>query len=249
MTKKYIYLWFHYQPVTPEQLELFMNWLEDKPRNDLILKGQTIGAGGRKYTTHYTPEQAQDVADLFFNQEMEEWREKHQKEFAALTEEELWTKFNSDYLTFLIDHNPAKTPHESLTREDRTEKQFADETPEDSEPSKVTIGPAFLEEARREWHVVSHLLKKVASGNLTPEEAFEKFLVLAERYDLRLDRRAHVGPFVRSTIVRVPGVSKTHLGHILGLSADTIRRLELQEVTKIDSTEESHEALSILNSL
>lgn len=248
MIKQYIYCWFHHEPVSPEQVELFMNWLEDKPRNDLILKGQAFGAGRRKYTTHYSPDQARDVADLFFNQEMEEWRTRHQKEFAALTEEELWTKFNSHYLSFLIDHNPAKTPHESLTRADRTEKQFADEASE--EPSSaVTLGPAFLEEASREWHAVSHLLRKVASGVLTPEAAFEKFLALAERYDLRLDRRSHVGPFVRSSLRRVPGVSKTQLGHILGLSADTIRRLGLQEVTPRDPAHESHEALSILNSL
>jgi len=256
LSKKYLYRWFHGQLLTDEQTQAFLSFLEWKPLHDPILKGQALTASRKRIAVHYSEDEASEAASLFLTSEMEPWREKYKRDYAALTEEELWMKFNSFYLTFLIKHNPASEVCYAAesTHPDGREKRFeeypapdAAEPPED--PEFVPMACSWLLEAGWEWQAVRMLFERVADGGISTALAFELFIRIIERAERQPTRRERVDAFARD-MLRRHATTKTKLAEALGLSVDQVRRAEqrgstIHSVDDIARAEQELETLII----
>jgi len=237
LSKQYLFGWFHGQPLTPEQTEAFLGFLEWKPLNDPILKGHIIGASRKRIEITYSEKEKEhlEAASLFFTSALGPWRERCQKEYAKLNEEELWTKFNSFYLTFLTKHNPATEvcyAKQLPSRADGIKKSF-DEYPAavaaepEEEPEFVPTARSWLLEAGWEWQAIRMLLERVSEG-MSTALAYELLIRIIERAPQRPTRRERLDAFVRD-VLRRSSVTKTKLAGALGLSTDQVRRAERRQ--------------------
>ena len=238
LSKQYLFRWFHGQPATPEQVEAFYAFLEWKPQGDEILRGNICLPSGPRISVPYSEEEAPSAANVYSDVAgpMEKWREKYHQEYAELDEEALWDKFNWHYLNFLISRRPDEAPcyMAQYTRKDGKEKQrpFRDNSTDPARPVErheekdyIPTSRAFLFEAGWEWHAVMLLLQKVSANGMDPDLAFELLLRIAEKADLKPDRQARLGTFIRDRLRQYPDVNQTKLGQAVGLSQDQVRRL------------------------
>jgi len=238
LSKQYLYRWFHGQQPTDSQTQAFLGFLEWKPQHDAILNGHAPTAGGKRIRVIYMVDETQginearEVADLFFTTALDGWREKYRTDYTALTEDNLWQKFDSFYLTFLINHNPASAVCYAAesTRPDGQEKPFDEyaapaEAEPSEEPSFVPMACSWLLEAGWEWQAIRMLLEQVADGGLSTALAFELFVRLLERTDHYPTERERVDAFARD-MLRRRAVTKVELAKVLRRSTDQLRRAE-----------------------
>jgi hypothetical protein len=241
LSKQYLYRWFHGQSTTDDQTRAFLGYLEWKPQHDAILRGQRPTAEGEKIHVNYhvdidpmMPNEVREVASLFLTKEMDDWRKKNPK-YAALTEDELWRKFNSFYLTFLINRNPAaavcyaaQLPEDLEGRQKRFEEYEAPAEAEPVEdPAFVPMARSWLLEAGWEWQAIRMLLEQVADAGLSTALAFELLVRLLERTDHLPTERERLDAFARD-MLRRRAATKAYLSKVLHLSTDQLRRAELR---------------------
>jgi hypothetical protein len=231
LSKQYVHHRLHGQPPTPEQaLAFFDEFLPWKPVHDEILRGLGVLPTGGRVHVIYDEHEAETAANAYAAEggPMERWFEEHAYDYSDLSEDELWKKFNWHYLNFLIDRRPDVAPcyAAQYTSKDGTEKQFRDK-PTDLAQQKeyIPTSRAFLFEAGWQWQAVMLPLTQVSENGMDPDLAFELLLRIAEKADLRPERQARLGAFIRDRLRQYPDVNQTKLGQAVGLYQDQVRRL------------------------
>ena len=228
----------HGQRPTSKQALAFFDFLPWKPLHDKTLRGLCVLPTGGRVLVIYDEHEAETAANAYSDDggPMERWFEKHADEYTDLTEDELWKKFNWHYLNFLIDRRPDEAPcfTAQYTRKDGTEKQrpFSDNSADPAQRKEtqeakdyIPTSRAFLFEAGWQWHAVMLLLNQVSENGMDPDLAFELLLRIAEKADLRPERQARLGAFIRDRLRQYPDVNQTRLGQAVDLSQDQVRRL------------------------
>jgi len=249
LSKRYVHRRLHGQRPTSKQALAFFDFLPWKPVHDEILRGLCVLPTGKRIRVIYDEHEAETAANTYAADggPMERWFEEHADDYAALSEDELWKKFNYHYLNFLIDRRPDVAPcyTAQYAREDGTEKQrpFADNSTDPARSSErheakdyIHTGEAFLLEAPWQWQVVMMLLTQV-SDDMDPGLAFEIFLRLAEQVSFKPKSQARLGAFIRSRLRQYPDVNRTKLGQAVGLSGDQVYRLNVKKQAIAAATE------------
>jgi|GEM_PF-6608765 len=230
LSKQYIHRRLHGQPPSPEQALAFFDFLPWKPVHDEVLRGNCVLPSGKRISVLYSEDEALSAANVYSAEHgpMERWFEEHTADYAALTEDELWKKFNYHYLNFLINRRPGAAPcyTAQYTRPDGTEQDFPSPNPNPERKDYVPTSRAFLLEADWQWHALMMLLTKVAEHVMDEEKAFELIVRLAEQASFKPERQARLGAFIRDRLRQYPDVNKTKLGEVVGLNYDQVLRLE-----------------------